>query len=526
MLPIEPLMGVITDRIGIPLDEWAVAATLEATGMRDVDAREKHGYADIFGLARALYKVIMASPPELEEGESAGEKPETSGERTRRFLKHLFEGSFFAMPMIGQIICILTTRYSLWASLDFSEMQATLIGLGTVGSFAITGGVIMTIGRQGTAYRGMKAYSLLEQVCKQLVGLGLLLATLVWICALLANLFVPFLGGWAFTTASLYYIALCSMWLALGLLYMLGKHSWSFGVTFCGGLLVAVQVRIFGFGVEWSQLSSIFAASAVAFVIAARAIRKLRPDEDPKLAASPLPPPDVAAGILAPFAVYGLGYFTFLFLDRLLAWTAPGRPLPMPVWFHTPYELGMDWALISLLVPMAYLEHIIHEFGPRIMREQDRIAYDHIGVHRASMVQFGLRSLIITAVFSVVSVIVTYFGIRSLRAFDDVQEIRDFFASSITENVFWFAAVGYQLLTWALMVGLLFFTLARGNVVVKAMWRCLAVGLVVGFAASRLIGPEWAVLGFLSGTIVFAALMLRAGLGLGRSIDYYYYSAY
>lgn len=519
-------MGVITDRIGIPLDEWAVAATLEATGMRDLDAREKHGYEDLFGLARDLHVLIMASPPKIEAGKRAGNKPETQGERTRRFLKHLFQGSFFAMPMIGQIICILTTRYSLWASLDFTEMQATLIGLGTVGSFAITGGVIMTIGRQGTAYRSMKAYSLLEKVCKQLVGLGLLLATLVWIFALLANMFVPFLGGWAFTTASLYYIALCAMWLALGLLYMLGKHAWSFGVTLSGGLLVGVQVRLLGFDVEWSQLSSIFLASIVAFLVAARAIRKLRPDEDAKLAASPLPPPDVAAGILAPFAVYGLGYFTFLFLDRLLAWTAPGRPLPMPVWFHTPYELGMDWALISLLVPMAYLEHVIHEFGPRIMREQDQLTYDRMPEHRSSMVQFGLRSLLVTAVFSVVSIIVTYYAVRALRAFDDVQEIRDFFASPITENVFWFAAVGYQLLTWALMVGLLFFTLARGNVVVKAMWRCLALCLVVGFAASRLLAPEWAVLGFVAGTVYFAFTMLRAGLGLGRGIDYYYYSAY
>ncbi|MEM9072739.1 MAG: hypothetical protein AAGE52_29810 [Myxococcota bacterium] len=522
---LDSVVEVVTGKIGIPLDSWAVAATLESTGMRDVDAVEKYGYPNLFGLAGDVYDLIMKDPPAVEAPPDE-KAEEVRRDRWRRFARHLFEGSFFAMPMLGQIACILVTRYSLWASLDFTEMQATLIGLGTVASFAITGGVVMTIGRQGTVYRGMKAYTLLAKVCRRLVALGLVLALLVWVVAAVLNCVVPFLGAWAFATASLYYIALCAMWLSLGLLYMLGKHAWSFGVTFCCGLLVAVQVRVFGLDVEWSQLSSIALASVLAFSVAARTIRKLVPDEDAKQTVAPLPPPDVAAGILAPFAVYGLGYFTFLFADRLIAWTAPGRPLPMPVWFHTPYELGMDWALMSLLVPMAYLEHVIHEFAPRIVREQDETIYRAVGTHRRSMMAFGSRSFVIVVVFSIVSVLVTYWGISALKAFDDVKEIRDFFASDTTEWVFWFAAAGYQLLTWALMVGLLYFTLARGLVVVREMWRCLAVGAVVGFTASRLAGPEWAVLGFTAGTLYFAAGMIRHGVILTKRIDYYYYSAF
>lgn len=522
---LEDLAAQVTARIGMPLDHWAVAATLESLGVRDVDALDRYGHASIFSLSEELYGRIMDAPPQVARAVQQG-MVETRKERAVRVLKHLVEGSFFAMPMVGQIVCILLTRYSLWASLDFTELQATLIGLGTVASFAVTGGVVMSLGRQGTVYRGMKAYTLLRRVCVQLVAVGMLMALASLALAAVINLIAPFLRVSHFVVASMYYLCLCGMWLSLGLLYMLGKHMWSTGVTLGFGVVVALQVRWLGVGVENAQLFSIGCATVVAFVVAGRTMRAMQADEDPKYAAAPTPPPDVAAGILAPFAVYGLGYFGFLFLDRVLAWTAPGRPLPMPVWFHTPYELGMDWALISLLFPMAYLEHIVHEFGPRIMREQDRFRYDEVGAHRRSMMRFGLLSLTVVVGLSVLSVVGTYYAVQALRAFEEVQEIRDFFASDITQWVFWIAAVGYQLLTWALMVGLLYFTLARQETVVRAMWVCLIIGLVVGFSASRILGPEWAVLGFAVGAFYFAISMGIAGFRLSRRIDYFYYSAY
>lgn len=522
---LETLVAQVTSTIGIPLDHWAVAATLESLGVRDVDAREKYGYASIFPLSEFVYGLIMDDPPEV-KCPTRQNGVETRRERAFRVLTHLLEGSFFAMPMVGQIICILLTRYSLWASLDFTEQQATLIGLGTVASFAATGGVVMSLGRQGTVYRGMKAYTLLRRVCVQLVAVGMVVSLVSLAFAACINLISPFLSTSHFVVASMYYLCLCGMWLSLGLLYMLGKHMWSTGVTLGFGALVALEVRWLGVGVETAQLSSIGCATFVAFVVAGRTMRALQKDEDPRYVAAPPPPPDVAAGILAPFGVYGLGYFGFLFLDRVLAWTAPGRPLPMPVWFHTPYELGMDWALISLLLPMAYLEHVVHEFGPRIMREQDQMRYDEVVRHRSSMMRFGFVSLSVVVTLSLLSVVGTYYAVQALRAFEEVKEIRDFFASDITQWVFWVAAVGYQLLTWALMVGLLFFTLARQETVVRAMWVCLTIGLVVGYSASRILGPEWAVLGFAVGALYFAVTMGIAGFRLSRRIDYFYYSAY
>ncbi len=39
----EELVDLILETCGSPVDFWAVAATLESRGMRDVDAEEKYG---------------------------------------------------------------------------------------------------------------------------------------------------------------------------------------------------------------------------------------------------------------------------------------------------------------------------------------------------------------------------------------------------------------------------------------------------------------------------------------------------
>ena len=85
---------------------------------------------------------------------------------------------------------------------------------------------------------------------------------------------------------------------------------------------------------------------------------------------SRLPRPAVFVHIVKPFLAYGTLYFTFLFTDRMVGWTASDAPLPLFLWFRTSYELGMDWALIALVFTIAVLEYTIHEFGRVIIPYQ------------------------------------------------------------------------------------------------------------------------------------------------------------
>jgi hypothetical protein len=48
----------------------------------------------------------------------------------------------------------------------------------------------------------------------------------------------------------------------------------------------------------------------------------------------------------------------------------------------------------------------------------------------------------------------------------------------------------------------------------------------VGFAASRWLGYEFAVVGLLAGALVFAVVSTTLAAGVFRRFDFYYYSAY
>ena len=58
-LPFPELVDLVVERIGVPVDVYAVAATLESEGIRDLDARERFGSADVFDLAEDVYGAAL-----------------------------------------------------------------------------------------------------------------------------------------------------------------------------------------------------------------------------------------------------------------------------------------------------------------------------------------------------------------------------------------------------------------------------------------------------------------------------------
>ncbi|MCG8424289.1 MAG: hypothetical protein MJE77_40875 [Proteobacteria bacterium] len=263
----------VVQLINRPIDSWAVAATLESQGLRDGDAQERWGYDDLFSFADDVYAEILT------RAIPAKEQPALQKRKFHlaRFARYMFEGSFFAMPMLGQIICLILTRYSLWASLNFSEEQATSVGLGTLASFPISGAPVMSIGRQGTVYHGLRAHGMLRRSVVELCSVGLTLTASVLLIVCLSQLFLPFVGFGSFLLTAAYFTTLCLLWLSLGALYMLRMHSWNVALTVAGAGLVAVLCRLFGIDVHLAQLVSITSCAAVAGAVAWR--RMTRPSQ-------------------------------------------------------------------------------------------------------------------------------------------------------------------------------------------------------------------------------------------------------
>ncbi|MEM6291883.1 MAG: hypothetical protein AAGA54_11480 [Myxococcota bacterium] len=514
----------VIEKVGWPLDAWAVAATLESFGLRDVDAEEQFGSGSIFHLAETIYDEISNAPSEpttLKAMESL-----TPWARLKSFIVYYCKGTLFAMPMATQIAAVLILRYSLWAWLDFSNLEATLVALGTIASFIVTGGFIQAIGREGTFYTGQKNWKLLEEVCRLIIltGTGLMLAVVLGFCVF--NLFVPVLA-WRYAVVSLtYFVLLSPMWLFLGVLFMLQDNFAIVLTTTVGTVAVHLMMTYTSYGIYAAHWIGLAVTNVVACGYGAFRIRKRRKELEKRFEKSLLPRSSVLLYIVLPFLVYGVLYFTFLNADRIIGWSAARGYLPLVIWFRTPYELGMDWALLSLVFTIAVLEYSVNEFSRTIIPVQEATKAADYKAHNRHYQRFYNRQRIMLAVVAVISVTITYFGVRSLEQYDHIKEVRDFFASPITYEVFWYAAISYSLLALGLLNSLFFFSLARPNVVVACIWPALVTNVVVGYVASRMISFEYSVLGLLAGSVVFAALTSRRASKLFRTLDFYYYSAF
>ena len=227
------------------------------------------------------------------------------------------------------------------------------------------------------------------------------------------------------------------------------------------------------------------------------------------------------------YFLYGFLYFLFLFLDRILAWSAGPPPPTYIIWFKTPYELGMDWALLSLILTVGSLEYSINSFSKLLIPKQKELAIPKVKKFNKYFFSFYLRQLVILIIIGIISIFVAYYGIMLIKPYGkEYSIINDFFSSQITFKVFWIASIGYLLLSIGLLHTLFFFTLARPRYVIYSMIIAVLVNFTVGYIFSRTMHYEDAVFGLAVGALVFAIASGILAVRFFRKLDYYYYSAY
>ncbi len=520
------LQDFVRETAGVPMNFWAVAALLESRGLRDVDAKEQYGRRSIFDLAMTVFGALLSPDAAAASSEEEEKEKDSWLSQTLNFVRLYAKGMIFAMPMAGQIAAILVLRYSLWAWLEFSVMQASLVAMGTIASFVVSGGIVQAIGREGTFYQGQRNPILLDRVCRTLLFSGMVLMLAVAVITVCVNTIFPYFDYSQLMVVLLYFLLLTPLWLLLAILYMLRDNLAILCSTLIGTAIVHLVMSVLGWGIYAAHGFGLVVASLSAGAWGWWRLHRMKKKADPKNELARLPRPAILLHIIKPFLVYGTLYFSFLFVDRIVAWSASDYRLPLIIWFRTAYELGMDWALLSLVLTFAVLEYTVHQFNQLLIPiQQDFKGHDFRG-HNHYFWRFYKRQNLILLVVGLISIVLTYWSILQLRRFEEIQEVRDFFASPITYFVYWCAALGYLLLAFALLNGLFLFSLARPIYVIRSIIWGFAVNIVCGFILSRLIAFEYAVLGLIAGSAVFALLAHREIRHVLRHLDYYYYSAF
>jgi hypothetical protein len=320
---------------------------------------------------------------------------------------------------------------------------------------------------------------------------------------------------------------LSELWLFSSVAYVLDRQFAVFLFTMAGIAPVWLVMEYTHFGIYAAHAAGMSTAIVLIAAYSIVLLRRRAKRTDSFLKSSRLPHPPVRIYAVAPYFLYGVLYFVNLFVDRLVSWSAPNpEPPPYVIWFRTSYELGMDWALLSLVLTLAALEYMIHEFSYHQIFIQRSVQNDAIGDYISFYKKFFRRNLLTNFVIGLVSIGVSYFGILSLRRFDYIKEGRDFFSSPVTFRVFWAAAFGYFFLALGLYNCLFFFTLSRPEFAIRSIIAGLGVNVVVSLVLSRWIHYEFGVGGLVAGSVVFALMTINYARQFFDRLDYYYYAAY
>ena len=515
------LATAVAFRIGRPVDPWAVVAALESEGWRDVDAAERFGHDDLFTLGDALFPVCHAEARRLGESERDDSEREPLHDLVGRYAASYGRGLLYALPVAGQVVALVWLGYSLWASIRLTEGGATMIAMATIASFIVTAGFVQALAHETSRLLGHELAGQARRMAFRISGLGAAAVLATALVGFVINLIVPFYPVVLALVGTSYYVLLGWLWLALALLYV-EERLWAVGAATTLGILpVWGAVAGLGWGIHQAHALGLAVAIAVAVAWAHRKLgAEAEPDDGP---APPLPRASTVVHTTLPYMAYGVLYFSVLFADRVVSWSAYGDdPLPYPIWFRTDYELGMDWALGVIFMMLAAVPFAVRRLSGQI--HSLGAVTDPTDAATVMTGQY-LRFVGVLTVVGVLSVAVVWVGGLQIGAHGP-ELLAPIFRPGTTRYVFAVAAAGYFCFSVGLMNGLVFLAQGQTGRVLRPLAWALVLDLAVGFVVTRAFGYEHAGWGLLVGAAAFAVVTTRWALAMLRRADYYAYAAY
>ena len=238
-----------------------------------------------------------------------------------------------------------------------------------------------------------------------------------------------------------------------------------------------------------------------------------------------LPKASIMFYSLIPFYTYGFLYFLFLILDRVVAWSVPDIAKPYFIWFNVPYELGLDWALIALVLLMGFTEAGIYEFMYIMNSIIAKYKFNESQKFADEVSRFMKKFLIIYFVSSFFIMILVHYLIKIGVFIFEIPQLK-IFLQEPTPFVFWIAAVSYIFLVGSLLNILFLFAMSRQKTPVKYILISTIINLIIGIILSRVVGYEYAVFGLLFGTVFLYFSTYNYTRKAINKLDYYYYSAF
>jgi len=519
---LDKLLDEVLERHKQPEDRFEIAAILESLGWNDTRAMQTFGVEDVFELATDLWersrgKVVYTpfSKPE----------PMSFYKTAIALIRTFMRGVIFAFPMAVSVFSMLSLKFSLWSYEHLSVELATAIAIGTIFSFVTVGGFTQAIARRGFFYIIQGYYNMAKRVTFHFIGLGFVVCVLLSVAFFLLNTIIQMFPLSMVVVIILYFFFLNTIWLSVTVMYILKKELLFTGLIIVGIFIIYVLFELLGINIIVSQLISLSLISllSIACVIwlFKQAEKKAEKGIQPQL-----PKMSVTIYSTTPYFIYGLLYFALLYVDRIMAWSTNNEfTMPYLIWFRGEYELGLDFALLVLIVPMGIAEVVLTKLMMDIEISQKSYWGDEVDRMNRTFERLYYGRLAIIGTIATISAIALYFTLQRLFVIFDVPIGQTLFNNQLTHLVFIIALVSYVFLSVALMNAVILFSLSQPFLVLNDIWPAFLANVIAGFLCSRWFGYEYAVVGLLLGAVLFVVLSTRSVRKVFRKLDYYLYAA-
>jgi hypothetical protein len=496
--PADALAPIVARVAGVcprPADPLEVTAVLESLGYTDAVIRELTPHRDSRALGRLLYDSMHAHGIDR----PAKPAPAHSYRDDLRVLLQTFSlSSIYALPWV------VTFVLQRWhpEMLQVPQQAAAPLALALMFSLIVSGGFVQCMARKGTFYTGLGQPGLGAEVSLRIWQSGTIALGVTAAVALAAAWYFEIFEPRFAALGAVSYILLGTLWLTCGALWP-ERRYWHVPAAFAGGAAAFIVARQAATPLV-AQLTAGLVALTIALSLMRLALRRHRVKAGRQLA---LPRFGVLVRALAPYFCYGVGYFAFVFADRLAAGSAVPTASGLQFSVDGRYQAAMDAALLCFLVSMAAVEFLNHRFVHFWQREASRWTPSSGASYRARVRRSCVRSRMILAV----SFGVTVCLVALLPA------VRQTLSDPVTARVWIVGLAGYLLLELALFNSLALFSVNAPVAVLRALLAGLVVNAAGGYLLSNAFGPMFAACAMAAGAAVFLWRSDRAlSSSLGR----------
>ncbi|MBL0389007.1 hypothetical protein JJB07_20660 [Tumebacillus sp. ITR2] len=518
---VQALLQEILKRNIAPQDRYEIAALIESLGLNDRRVSDLYGVENVFELAEELWEMIQQNI--VYAGFS---KPE---ERTKmqlaiEMITSFLRGLIFALPMAISVESMLVLKFSLWSYEFLSVDLATVIAIGTILSFLVVGGFTQAIARRGFFYLFQGYYNMGRRITFYFIRLGYIVTFAFGVLAYLFNMIFNVFPTDLYLLMVLYFTFLTSIWLSVTIMYILRKELTFSGLIALGILVVYILFEWIHLDILLAQLISILVVAVLGMLLAIYFFVQQEKKEDKGIAPK-LPRLSIIVYSIMPYFTYGFLYFLFLYVDRIMAWSANDEFMPYFIWFRGEYELGLDFALVALMLPLGVSEVVVNRMMLDLEASQKGFwgfETEKLNQHFKRIYHKWLGIMGGTTLISGVLVILAMFFLNQVYFHNSGKYL---ISTERTYFVYFIAVVSYLILSIGLMNAVILFAISQPNMVNKSMLPAAAVNVVVSFLLSRWGDYSWAVFGLLLGCILFSVLSYLQVRRLLNNLDYYVYAA-